>query len=139
MATLDVSDLSHLTNDPIQHEPQLPQIPVKFPFNIPNFDGKSGEDPKNCVMTYHFLLFLQRSHGHFYPFETFTKFSTKWYIELPQHSFQDFNMLEMSFFDTFLLIDQIRNRYKYFYIASPDHFHTYIRSYPEVEMATQVN
>jgi hypothetical protein len=53
LATLDLPDLSHLTNDPILHHPFWPVIPAKLPSDIPKFDGKAGEDPNNHVMTFH--------------------------------------------------------------------------------------
>lgn len=53
LATLDLLDLSLLTNDPILHSPHWPQMPRKLPFDIPKFNGKPGEDPKNHVMTFH--------------------------------------------------------------------------------------
>lgn len=51
--TLDLPYLARLTNDPIFHAPNWPAIPVKLPSNIPKFDGKPWEDPKNHIMTYH--------------------------------------------------------------------------------------
>ena len=42
LATLDLPDLSKLINDPIQHNPFWPTIPVKFPSDIPKFEGKKG-------------------------------------------------------------------------------------------------
>jgi hypothetical protein len=53
LATLDMPDLSCLTNDPILHALFWPPIPAKLPFDIPKFDGKPGEDPNNHVMTFH--------------------------------------------------------------------------------------
>jgi hypothetical protein len=53
LATLDLPDLSRLTNDPIFHSSVWPVIPAKLPSDIPKFDGKSGEDPNNHVMTFH--------------------------------------------------------------------------------------
>jgi hypothetical protein len=52
LATLDLPDLSRLTNDPILHFPFWPIIPAKLPSDIPKFDGKLGEDPNNHVMTF---------------------------------------------------------------------------------------
>jgi hypothetical protein len=46
-------DLSRILNDPIFHSPYWPVIPAKLPSNIPKFDGRSGEDPNNHVMTFH--------------------------------------------------------------------------------------
>jgi hypothetical protein len=51
--TLDLPDLSRLTNDPIFHSPVWPIIPAKLPSDIPKFDGNPGEDPNNHVMTFH--------------------------------------------------------------------------------------
>jgi hypothetical protein len=107
LATLDLPDLSRLTNDPILHSPYWPVIPAKLPSDIPKFDGKPGEDPNNHVMTFHLwcssnslmddsirLCLFQR---------TLTGSATKWYIELPRGSFQDFNSLAMSFLTHFQL------------------------------------
>jgi hypothetical protein len=53
LATLDLSDLLRILNDPICHSPQWPTIPAKIPSDIPKFDGKPGEDPNNHVMNFH--------------------------------------------------------------------------------------
>jgi hypothetical protein len=107
LATLDLFDLSHLTNDIILHAPFWPPILAKIPSNIPKFDEKHGKDPNNHVMTFHIwcslnslmddsihLIFFQRS---------LTGLTTKWYIELPCHSFGDFNTLAMEFLTHFQL------------------------------------
>jgi hypothetical protein len=107
LATLDLPDLSRLTNDPIHHSSGWPTIPAKLPSDIPKFDGKSGEDPNNHVMTFHLwcssnslmddsirLRLFQR---------TLTGSAAKWYIELPRASFYDFNSLAMSFLTHFQL------------------------------------
>ena len=53
IATLDLPDLSCLTNDPIYyHSYWLPML-HNFPSDMPKFEGKPGEDPSNHVMTYH--------------------------------------------------------------------------------------
>ena len=100
MANLDLPDLSILINKPIHHDPSWSTIPVKLPYDIPKFDGKPSEDPKNRVMTFHLwcssnslmdgsiLLNLFK--------RTLTQVATKWYIDLPQHSFWDLNTLEMT-------------------------------------------
>jgi hypothetical protein len=107
LATLDLPDLSRLTNDPIFYSLVWPAIPAKLPSDIPKFDGKSGEDPNNHVMTFHLwcssnslmddsirLRLLQR---------TLIGSATKWYIELPRASFHDFNSLAMFFLTHFQL------------------------------------
>jgi hypothetical protein len=98
---LILSNLSRLTNDPIQHAPFWPPIPTKLPSNIPKFDGKLGEDINNHVMTFHLScysnslmddsIWLELFH------RTLTRSAEKWYIELSQNSFVDFNSLAMAF------------------------------------------
>ena len=53
LATLNLPDLSCLTNDPILHLPHWPAIPTKLPSDIPKFDGRPGEDPSTHVITFH--------------------------------------------------------------------------------------
>jgi len=53
IATLDLPGLSRLTNDPINYLLYWPLMPNKLPSDISKFEGKSGEDPSNHVMTYH--------------------------------------------------------------------------------------
>ena len=51
--TLDLPDISRLTNDPIFYLLYWSSMPNKLPSDIPKFEGKSGEDPSNHVVTYH--------------------------------------------------------------------------------------
>jgi hypothetical protein len=53
LASLNIPYLSKLTNNPILHDPTWPAMPTKLPSYIPKFEGKSGEDPANHVMTFH--------------------------------------------------------------------------------------
>ena len=53
LETLDFPDLSKLINDPIMHDPFWMPITTKLPLDVPKFDGKQGEDPKNHVMTFY--------------------------------------------------------------------------------------
>jgi hypothetical protein len=53
LASLDIPDLTKLTNDPILHDATWPNIPTKLPSDIPKFEGKPGEDIANHVMTFH--------------------------------------------------------------------------------------
>ena len=53
LATLELPDISKLTNDPILHNPYWPPVPNKVPSDCPKFEGISGEDPQAHVMTYH--------------------------------------------------------------------------------------
>ena len=107
MATLDLPNLSRLINDPIHHDPSWPAIPVKMPSDIPKFDGQHSEDPKNHVMTFHLWCSsnsLMDGSIRLCLFQiTLTGISTKWYIELPQHTFWDFNAVEMALLTHFQL------------------------------------
>jgi hypothetical protein len=78
-STIDILDLSHLTNDPILHAPFWPPILAKLPSNIPKFDGRPREDPNNHVMRFHI------------------------WCSLPRHSFSNFNSLAMYFLTHFQL------------------------------------
>jgi hypothetical protein len=53
LASLNIPDLSKLTNHPVFHDPTWPTIPTKLPSDILMFEGKSGEDPANHIMTFH--------------------------------------------------------------------------------------
>ena len=105
LATLDIPDLSRLTNDPIHHSSVWPAILAKLPSDIPKFDGKSGEDPNNHVMTFHLWCSsnsLMDDSIRLCLFQcTFTGSTTKWYIELQRRTFQDFNSLAMDFLTHF--------------------------------------
>jgi hypothetical protein len=107
LTTLDLLDLSRLTNDPILHSPFWPVIPAKLPYDISKFDNKPGEDPNNHIMTFHlrcssnslmdnsiWLRLFQR---------TLTGTMAKWYIELKRKIFHDFNSLSMDFLTHFQL------------------------------------
>jgi hypothetical protein len=112
LETLDLLDLSRLTNDPIFHSLVWPTILAKLPSDIPKFDGKSGEDPNNHVMTFHLWcssnsLMDNSICLHLFQW-TLTGSAAKWYIELPFASFHDFNFLAMSFLTHF----QIPIRYE---------------------------
>ena len=100
-ATLDFPYLSRLINEPIHHDPLWHAIPIKLPSDIPKFDRKLGEDPKNYVITFHLWCsynYLMDGLIHLLIFQiTLIGIAPKWYIELPQHSFWDFNALAMAF------------------------------------------
>ena len=53
LETLNIPNLTKPTNESITHLPQWPPIPTKLPSGIPNFEGNSGEDPSNHIMTFH--------------------------------------------------------------------------------------
>ena len=82
-------------------------MPTKLPSDIPKFEGKVGECPQNHIMTFHLwcssniivddsirLSLFQR---------TFIGVAAKWYIELPQAKYLDFNSLAFMFLQYFQL------------------------------------
>jgi hypothetical protein len=101
LATLDLPDLSRILNDPIRHSPQWPTMTNKLPSDIPKFDGKVGEDPNNHIMNFHLWCSSKSLMDDFVRLRLFqrtlTDSAAKWYIELPQGFFSDFNTLAMSF------------------------------------------
>ena len=91
LATLELLDVSKLTNDPILYNPYWPPVPTKVLGDCPKFEGKAGEDPQSHVMTYHlwcsFNSWVDDSIclGLFQ--RTLTSATAKWYIELPHGIF----------------------------------------------------
>lgn len=51
--TLELPNLSHLTNDPIYHSPWWSTIPTKLLSGIPKFNKNRGEGQSNNIVTYH--------------------------------------------------------------------------------------
>jgi len=107
LATLELPDVSKLTNDPILHNPYWPPVPTKVPGDCPKFEGKAGEDPQAHVMTYHLWCSSNSWVDDSIRLRLFqrmlTGVATKWYIELPRGIFQDFNTLAMAFLTHFQL------------------------------------
>lgn len=107
MATLELANLTRLTNDPIAHSPWWPVIPTKLPYDIPKFNGHPGEDPSIHIMTYHLWYpsnSLNDDSIHFRLFQrTLIGMTTKWYIELPRASFDNFSTLATTFLAHFQL------------------------------------
>ena len=107
LATLDLPDLSRLTNNPILHSPNWPAMPRKLPSDIRNFDGKPSEDLKNHVMTFHCWCYsnsLMDDSIRLCLFQrTLTGTVAKWYIKLPTHFFTDYGTLAMAFLTHFQL------------------------------------
>jgi hypothetical protein len=107
LVTLELPDLSKLTNDPIQHHLAWPSVPVKILIDVPKFDGKIGEDPANHITTYH-LWCVSNSYLddsiklRLFP-RTLTGNVAKWFIELPSTAFLDFQSLAIAFLTHFQL------------------------------------
>jgi hypothetical protein len=107
LASLNIPDLTKLTNDPILHNPNWPAMPTKLPSDIPKFEGKAGDYPANHVMTFHLwcssnnimedsvrLRLFQR---------TLTGPSAKWYVEERSGSHATFESLAKAFLTFFQL------------------------------------
>ena len=107
LTTLNLPDLSRLTNDPVAHDPAWPAVPTKLPSNIPKFKGKPGEDPSEHITTFHLWCSsnsLQQDSICLRLFQsTLTGPAVKWYIELPRGEFALFDELAMTFFNQFQL------------------------------------
>ena len=107
MATLQLSDLNWLTNDPILYAPWWLVIPHKLPSDIPKFNGNPGEDLSNHVMTYHLWCSsnsLNDDSVRLHIFQrTLTGSAAKWYIEFPRTSFNNFTHLATTFLTHFQL------------------------------------
>jgi hypothetical protein len=107
LASLNIPDLTKLTNDPILHDPRWPAMPTKLPSDILKFEGKAGDEPANHVMTFHLwcssnnimddsirLRLFQR---------TLTSPSAKWYVEEKLGSHTTFESLAKAFLTFFQL------------------------------------
>jgi len=113
IATLDLPDLTRLTNDPINYLSFWPAMPNKLPSDIPKFEGKPGEDPSNHVMTYHLWCASNSITDDSIRLRLFQRtligLAAKWYIELPRASFYDFSQLATSFLTHFQLLVRYDN------------------------------
>ena len=101
LATLNILYLTKLTIDWVLHNPIWPPCPTKLPSYIHKFEGEIKEDPTNHVMTFHIwcsLNYLMDYSISFLLFQmTLTMVASKRYIDLPQTSFQNFNVITMDF------------------------------------------
>jgi len=107
LATLELLDVSRLTNDPILHSPYWPPVPSKIPSDCPKFDQKAKEYPQAHVMTYHLWCssnsYVNDSIRLCLFQQTLIGAATKWYIELPRSTDHEFNSLAMAFLTHFQL------------------------------------
>ena len=82
-------------------------MPTKLPSDIPKFEGKAGECPQNHIMTFHLLCSSNRIIDDSVRLRLFQRTLTgataKWYIELPQAKYPDFNSLAFMFLQYFQL------------------------------------
>ncbi len=107
MESLELPDLSRLTNDPIAYTPWWSTILHKLPSDIPKFNGNPGEDPSNHVMTFHLWCSSNTLNDDSIRLRLFqhtlTGSAAKWYIELPRASFDNFSTLATTFLTHFLV------------------------------------
>ena len=84
-----------------------PPMPTKLSSDIPKFEGKAGECPQNHIMMFHLWFSSNNIVDHSIRkgiFQhTFTGFAAKWYIDLPQAKYLDFNSLDFMFLQYFQL------------------------------------
>jgi hypothetical protein len=107
LASLNIPDLTKLTNDPILHDPTWPTMPTKLPSDIPKFEGKVGDDPTNHIMTFHLWFSsnnIMDDSVRLRLFQcTLTGPSTKWYVEEKYGSHVTFESLAKAFLTFFQL------------------------------------
>jgi hypothetical protein len=100
LATFDFPNLSRILNDPILHSPYWPIILDKLLYDIPKFEGQSGEDLNNHVMNFHLWCSSNSLMDDSIILQLFQRPLTgsleKWYIKLPLSFFNDFNTLAMA-------------------------------------------
>jgi hypothetical protein len=107
LASLNIPDLTKLTNDPILHDATWPAMPTKLPSDIPKFEGKAGDDPTNHVMTFHLWCSSNSMMDDSIRLRLFQRTLTgplaKWYVEEKSGSHTTFQSLAKEFFTLFQL------------------------------------
>ena len=81
---------------------------TKLPSDIPKFEGKAGECPKNHIMMFHLWCSSNNIIDDSIRIRLFqctlTRAIAKWYIEIPQAKYLDFNSLAFIFLQYFQLL-----------------------------------
>jgi hypothetical protein len=94
-------------NDPILHDLTWPNIPTKLPRDIPKFEGKTGEDPANHIMTFHLWCYSNNIMDDSIRLRLFqitlTSSSAKWYVDEKAGSHATFKSLAKAFLSFFQL------------------------------------
>jgi hypothetical protein len=107
LASLNIPDLTKLTNDPILHDATWPAMPTKLPSDIRKFEGKVGDDPANHIMTFHLWCSsnsIMEDSVRLHLFQrTLTGPSAKWYVEEKSGSHTTFESLAKAFLTFFQL------------------------------------
>jgi hypothetical protein len=105
LATLNMPYLSKLMNDLVHHDSSWPPFPTKLPYDIPWFEGNTGEDPGDHVTIFH-LWFSSNSLNdndvHLRLFQhALTRVVAEWYIELHGGTYGTFNQMVFFFINHF--------------------------------------
>jgi hypothetical protein len=91
LASLNIPDLTKLTNDSILHDP---------PSDISKFEGKPGEDPTNQIMSFHMWCSFNKIMEYSIHLRLFQSMLiglfTKWYVDEKVRSHSTFESLEKS-------------------------------------------
>jgi hypothetical protein len=107
LASLNIPDLSKLMNGPILHDLTWTNMPTKLPSEIPKFEGKSGADPANHVMTFHLWYSSNNIMDDSIRLRLFqctlTGPSAKWYVDEKLRSHVTFESLSKAFLAFFKL------------------------------------
>jgi hypothetical protein len=107
LMSLNIHDLIKLMNDPILHDPTWHNMPTKLPSYIPKFEGKSGEDPANHVMTFNLWFSSNNIMDDFICLRLFQCTlivpSTKWYVDEKSGSYVTVESLAKEFLSFFQL------------------------------------
>ena len=76
-------------------------MPTKLPLDIPKFEGKARECPQNHIMTFHLWCSSNNIVDDSIRLRLFQctliGAAAKWYIELPQAKYPDFNSIAFMF------------------------------------------
>jgi hypothetical protein len=94
-------------NELVSHGPTWPLVPTKLTSDIPNFEGKNGEDPGDHVTTFHLCCssnYLNHDSIRLRLFQcTLIGVVSQWYIELPRGKYGYFHQLVLAFLNHFQL------------------------------------
>jgi hypothetical protein len=107
LESLNIPDLTKLTNDRILHDATFPNVPIKFPSYILKFEGKPMDDPTNHVMTLHLWFSSNNIMDDSIRLSLFQRnlifSSTKWYVDEKAGSHVTFESLAKDFLSSFQL------------------------------------
>jgi len=110
LATLNFPDHTKLMNDPMFHDLNWPPVPTKLPSDIPKFEGKASEDPRDHVTSFDLWCSSNYLNDDSIWLRLFqrklTGVTTKWYIQLPHSTYHFFHNLAKVFLNHFQLLVQ---------------------------------